>query len=94
MAKYFVNGQCTGGSLAIEKHLNRYFHEHYYHALVSDEKVEEIKIDLTEEQERYFKEHKGKAVQIRSHQSYDGDSLFLNIGDLSYNFSKIKREIL
>lgn len=94
MTKYFISGQSTGGSLAVEKHLNRYFHEHYFHTLVSEDKVADIIADLEAAQDRYFQTGRGKRVPIGLHASYDGSMMFLTIGALSYTLIKIEREIL
>lgn len=94
MTKYFISGQSTGGSLAVEKHLNRYFHEHYFHTLVSEDKVADIIADLEAAQDRYFQGSRGKRVAIGKHASYDGGLVFLSIGALTYTLIKIEREIL
>lgn len=94
MTKFFISGQGTGGTLAIEKFLNAYFHENYFYALVSEEKLPQIIDDLSAVQGRYFEIHKGKRVNIGFATSYNDERLYLNIGDLSYTFVKIQKEIL
>lgn len=90
MAKYFINGQSTGGSLAVEKHLNRYFHEAYYHTLIEEGQMAFLAEDLAREQAEYFKEHRGNAVNIGTTPSWDGDMIFVNIGSLSYTCNKVR----
>lgn len=94
MTKYFISGQSTYGSLAVEKHLNRYFHEHYSHTLVSEDKVADIIADLEAAQDKYFQADKGKRVEISKSTVCYGDAIFLSIGAPSYTLIKIRREIL
>lgn len=93
MAKYFIQSQQTGGTLAVEKYLNKYFHENYFHAIVSEDKIQKIVADLSTEQTRYFETRKGKVVTIKAFKGVL-DIIFINAGSISYSLVKVEKEIL
>ena len=93
MAKYFIQSQQTGGTLAVEKYLNKYFHENYFHAIVSEDKIQKIVADLSTEQTRFFETRKGKAVTIKAFKGVM-DNIFISMGSVSYSLPKVEKEIL
>lgn len=94
MTKYFIQSQQTGGTLAVEKYLNKYFHENYFHAIVSEDKIQEIIADLSTEQTRFFETRKGKSVNIKAYRAAFSDLYFINIGSVSFSLPKVEKEIL
>lgn len=94
MTKYFIQSQQTGGTLAVEKYLNKYFHENYFHAIVSEDKIQKIIADLSTEQTRFFETRKGKAVTIKAYRAAFSDLYFINIGSVSFSLPKVEKEIL
>lgn len=94
MTKYFIQSQQTGGSLAAEKYLNKYFHKNYFHAVVAEDKIQNIVAGLSTEQTRFFETHKGKAVTIKAYRAAFSDLYFINIGSVSFSLPKVEKEIL
>lgn len=88
--KYFMRCGTNSGSLAIEKHLYGYIWEHFAEHLVEEDAIGCIVKNIENEQDRYFKEHRGQKVEIFFHGRTWGEIKFIQAGQMHIALIPVK----
>lgn len=95
MKKYFIEFNCCQGSIAVEKSLHSYIHDHYNDVVVSAENVALVVKDLERFVSVFCAGKKGcKPVEVCLLENKCTGGYTIQAGSLYVTLKAIKREIL